>query len=42
MDTWNREVIDRMNTYLIGITVGIDADAPAERHPTGGVNGMDE
>lgn len=34
-DTRNREAIDRMNAYLIGITVDIDADAPAKRQPTG-------
>lgn len=34
-DTQNREAIDRMNAYLIGITVEIDADAPAERQPAG-------
>ncbi|WP_338148557.1 DEAD/DEAH box helicase [Methanocorpusculum petauri] len=34
-DTRNREAIDRMNAYLIGITVEIDADAPAERQPSG-------
>ncbi len=34
-DTRNREAIDRMNAYLIGITVDIDTDAPAERQPAG-------
>ncbi|HJJ80013.1 MAG TPA: DEAD/DEAH box helicase, partial [Methanocorpusculum sp.] len=33
-DTQNREAIDRMNAYLIGITVDID-DEPASRIPTG-------
>ena len=33
-DTQNREAIDRMNAYLIGITVDID-DQPASRIPTG-------
>ncbi|MDV0443891.1 DEAD/DEAH box helicase [Methanorbis rubei] len=34
-DTQNREAIDRMNAYLIGITVDIDADVPADRQSTG-------
>ena len=34
-DTHNREAIDRMNAYLIGITVEIDNDAPASRIPAG-------
>ncbi|MBR5142831.1 MAG: hypothetical protein IKW56_03950, partial [Methanocorpusculum sp.] len=33
-DTQNREAIDRMNAYLIGITVDID-DESASRIPTG-------
>ncbi|MDO5845761.1 MAG: DEAD/DEAH box helicase, partial [Methanocorpusculum sp.] len=34
-DTHNREAIDRMNAYLIGITVEIDTEEPASRIPTG-------
>ena len=34
-DTQNREAIDRMNAYLIGITVEIDNDEPASRIPSG-------
>ena len=34
-DTQNREAIDRMNAYLIGITVEIDNEEPAARIPTG-------
>jgi len=34
-DTHNREAIDRMNAYLIGITVEIDNDETASRIPTG-------
>lgn len=34
-DTQNREAIDRMNAYLIGITVEIDNDEPAARIPSG-------
>ena len=34
-DPQNREAIDRMNAYLIGITVEIDNDAPASRIPAG-------
>ena len=41
-DTRNREAIDRMNAYLIGITVEIDADAPAERQPMGVVKRKNE
>lgn len=41
-DTRNREAIDRMNAYLIGITVEIDADAPAERQSTGVVKRKNE
>ncbi|HJJ38604.1 MAG TPA: DEAD/DEAH box helicase [Methanocorpusculum sp.] len=34
-DTHNREAIDRMNAYLIGITVEIDNDETASRIPSG-------
>jgi len=34
-DPHYREAIDRMNAYLIGITVEIDNDEPASRIPTG-------